>query len=399
MSQRRGIISLVFKKGDRLDARNWRPISLLNVDYKLASRVIAGRLLKVIHSVVNKAQTCGVPGRFIGEIVALLWDMVDFASSSNVPVIIISLDQERAFDRVDWRFMRATLSKMGFGSSFICWVYLFYAGVQSAVIVNGDLSGFFSLSRGVHQGCPLSPLLYVLVSEVLAVNIRANPAITGLCLPGVPAPLSPITQYADDTSLIVGSHRSILAVFDTYSLFEKGSGAKLNPSKSKSLWLGSWRGRQDPTVSLDRASNEIKVLGVFFGAGNLDEDNWRPRIDPVENVLSSWARRTLSYGGRALVINALALSRVLYVASLIHMPGWVHSELSKLIFKFFWKGKPDLVARVVVTQPTAAGGFSVVDIKSKVFSLLVQWVRRFLSSPSGWVSFFFILVFCSSWKA
>ncbi|XP_067045854.1 uncharacterized protein [Acropora muricata] len=70
------------------------------------------------------------------------------------------------------------------------------------------------------------------------------------------------------------------------------------------------------------------------------------------------------------------------------MPGWVHSELSKLIFKFFWKGKPDLVARVVVTQPTAAGGFSVVDIKSKVFSLLVQWVRRFSSSPSGWVSFF-----------
>ena len=88
------------------------------------------------------------------------------------------------------------------------------------------------------------------------------------------------------------------------------------------------------------------------------------------------------------MINALALSRVWYVASLIYMPGWVHSELSKLIFKFFWKGKPDLVARVVVTQPTAAGGFSVVDIKPKVFSLLVQWVRRFSSSPSGWVSFF-----------
>ena len=171
LSQRRGIISLVFKKGDRLDACNWRPISLLNVDYKLASRAIAGRLLKVIHSVVYKDQTCGVPGRFIGENVALLRDVVDFASSSNVPVAIISLDQEKAFDRMDWRFMRATLSEMGFGSSFIRWVDLFYTGVQSAVIVNGYLSGFFSLSRGVRQGCPLSPLLYVLVSEVLAVNI------------------------------------------------------------------------------------------------------------------------------------------------------------------------------------------------------------------------------------
>ena len=119
MSQRRGIISLVFKKGDRLDAGNWRPISLLNVDYKLASRVIAGRLLKVIHLVVNKDQTCGIPGRFIGENVALLRDVVDFASSSNIPVVILSLDQEKAFDRVDWRFKCATLSKMGFGSSFI----------------------------------------------------------------------------------------------------------------------------------------------------------------------------------------------------------------------------------------------------------------------------------------
>ena len=77
------------------------PISLLNVDYKLASRAIAGHLLKVKHSVVNKDQTCGVPGRFIGENVALLWDVVDFASSSNVPVTIISLDQEKAFDRVE----------------------------------------------------------------------------------------------------------------------------------------------------------------------------------------------------------------------------------------------------------------------------------------------------------
>ena len=214
-----------------MDAFNWRPISLLNVNCKLASRAIAGRLLKVIHLAVNKDQTCGVPGRFIGENVALLRYVVDFASSSNVPVAIISLDQEKAFDRVDWRFMRAT--KMGFGSSFIRWVDLFYTGVHSAVIVNGYLSGFFSLSRGVRQGCPLSPLLYVLVSEVLAVNVRANPAITGLSLPGVPALLSPITQYADDTSLIVGSDRSIRAVFDTYTLFEKGSGAKLNLSKSK----------------------------------------------------------------------------------------------------------------------------------------------------------------------
>ena len=153
-----------FKKGDRLDPRNWRPITLPNADHKLASYAIAGWLLKVIHLIDAKDQSCGVPRRFIGENVALLRDVADYASSSGASVAILSLDQEKAFNRVDWSFMRSTLCTMGFGPSFISWVDLFYHRVQSAVNVNGYLSSFFSLSRGVQQGCPLSPLLYVLVS-------------------------------------------------------------------------------------------------------------------------------------------------------------------------------------------------------------------------------------------
>ena len=129
--------------GDRLDPKNWRPISLLNVDYnKLAACIIAGRLLKVIHLVVDKDQTCGVPGRYIGENVALFRDVVYFSTSFDIPVAILSLDQEKAFDRVDWDFVRVTLSTMGFGPLFISWVNLFYNRVQSAVNVNGYLSPF-----------------------------------------------------------------------------------------------------------------------------------------------------------------------------------------------------------------------------------------------------------------
>ena len=119
LSQRRGVTSLSFKKGDRLDPRNWRPITLLNIDYKLASRAIIGWLLKVIHLLVAEDQTCGVPGHFIGENMALLRDVVTFASSSRAPVAILFLDQEKVFDRVDWGFMRSTLVAMGFGPSFV----------------------------------------------------------------------------------------------------------------------------------------------------------------------------------------------------------------------------------------------------------------------------------------
>ena len=216
---------MIFKKGERLDPRNWRPIALLNVDYKLAARVVTGLLLKVIHLIIAKDHTCGVPGRFIGENVAIIRDAVSFASRTGVPVALLSLDQEKAFNRVDWDFMHAALGRMGFKYSFLRWVTLFYTQVQSPVIVNGHLSPFFSLSRGVRQECTLSPLLYVLVAEVLAVNIRCNPRIPGFSLPGVPLVVSPVHQYADDTTFILSTDDCIKAVLDIYSLFEKASGS------------------------------------------------------------------------------------------------------------------------------------------------------------------------------
>ena len=145
LSQRSGVISLSFKKGDRLDICNWCLISLLNVDYKLASRVIAGWLLKVIHLVVDKDQTCGVPGHFIGKNVAFLRNVVDYPTLSDVLVATLPLDQEKAFDHVEWYFMCQTLQFMGFGDSFVNWVNLFYCDVRcsteeeihSAIGING----------------------------------------------------------------------------------------------------------------------------------------------------------------------------------------------------------------------------------------------------------------------
>ena len=144
-SQRSGVISLSFKKGDRLDPKNWRPISLLGVDYKIASRAIAGRLLKVIEHVVAPEQTCGVPGRYIGENAAFLRDVVTYATSSGTPVAILSQD-----------YLHGTLQHMGFGPSFTRWFNIFYTDVRSAVKANGHISQFFHLSRGVRQGCPPS---------------------------------------------------------------------------------------------------------------------------------------------------------------------------------------------------------------------------------------------------
>ena len=113
-------------------------------------------------------------------------------------------------------------------------------------------------------------------------------------------------QYADDTTLILSTDDSIKAVFDIYSLFEKASGSRLNQSKSKGLWLGSWVGWLDLPVALDWSPSKLKILGIYVGLGNLEEDNWDPRICAVEETLLSWRQCNLSFRGKALVINALA---------------------------------------------------------------------------------------------
>ena len=117
----------------------------------------------------------------------------------------------------------------------------------------------------------------------------------------------------------------------------------------------------------------------------MDDFNWLPGIEAVEKCLNCWRSCSLSYGGKALVSNALALSRIWYVASLVHIPSWALSQVNKLVFNFFWSSKRDLVARNVVIHSRENGGYSVVSTELKVQSLLVQWIKRCASSSSGWV--------------
>ena len=176
-SQRQGAITLLYKKGDCLDPANWRPITLLCVDYKIAAKALGNCLLQVITSVVSADQSCGIPGR--SPAANVLLDVACYADQNNIGGAIVSLDQEKAFDRVEISFLMKVLERMGFGPSFRNWIGLLYTDVHSAVSVNGFLTEFFPVTRGVRQGCPLSPLLYVLVMESLASVVRADIHIDG----------------------------------------------------------------------------------------------------------------------------------------------------------------------------------------------------------------------------
>ena len=220
----------------------------------------------------------------------------------------------------------------------------------------------------------------------LARPFRASEAIPGLLLPGIAAPLPVVSLCADDTTVIALSDRAILKVFRVYARFEAATGSRLNLNKCAGLWLGPWRFRTDCPVDIQWSSDKLKFSGVFVRYGDMAEANWCPRVEAFCRCINAWRSSALSFSGRAVVLNSLALSRIWYVASIVPMPNSILSELTTCIFNFFWAGKRDLVARKVLYHTKCQGGFSVVSVKFKLHSLLPQWFRRFGVSPAAWVS-------------
>ena len=236
MTQRRGVIKLIPKKDAELYfIKNWRPITLLNTDYKLAAKSIANRIQLILPNLINHDQTGFLKGRFIGENIKLIDCIFQYATEKNIPGLLLFIDFEKAFDSLEWSFIHDTLRSHNFGASLINWVKTLYSHTESCILNNGWASNLFEIQRGVRQGCPLSPYLFVLSAEVLATAIRETTNIKGISVNNVEIKLS---QYADDTTLILdGSRESLISSLAMLDEFSKVSGLRLNDKKTEALWI------------------------------------------------------------------------------------------------------------------------------------------------------------------
>ena len=385
-SQRSGLITLLYKRGDRLEMKNWRPTTLLCVDYKIAAKAIANRLLQVLPSIIHSDQSCGVRGRNPVVNNRLMQDIVSDINSRGLGGAVLSLDQEKAFDRVDWSFLLRVLSTMNFGASFRQWILLFYTRITSSVLINGQCSPAFFVTRGVRQGCPLSPLLYVIMVETIASAIRNDPVIDGFSFPGDRR--VKLCQYADDTSVFVMSDAALLQVFSLFRRYELASGAKLNITKSHGLLVGTWIDRNTLPVKLNWSSQRISVMGATL-SNVVDDAAWTTSLQKLDSVLSAWQARHLSYHGRAFVANSFGFSLFWYLASFLAMPRHIADDINTRIFSFVWRRRRERLARSSVMQRISHGGLNLVDLGRKVSAFHCIWVRRLVQDAHHPSTFFF----------
>ncbi|KAJ3603143.1 hypothetical protein NHX12_030886 [Muraenolepis orangiensis] len=247
VSCRRAVITLLPKKGNLQDIKNWRPVSLLCVDYKLLSKALVTRLGRAVEQVIHRDQTYCVPGRSMVDNVLLIRDVLEVSSSLDINTGLISLDQEKAFDRVEHSFLWKV--KFGFSAGFIAKIKVLYNNIESVLKFNGGLCAPFRVCRGVQQGCALSGMLYALSLEPLLNKIRSK--LQGLFLPGFNGNMV-LSVYADDVVVFVRDQNDIDSLVDIVREFSSASAARVNWKKSEALAV----------ARLDVSSSETPGLTV-----------------------------------------------------------------------------------------------------------------------------------------
>ena len=331
-SQYNAILTLLYKKGEREDIRNWRPISLLNTDYKIITKILAERLKKVLPFIIHSDQKGFVHGRNIQEENRLLQDIIPYTDQNNMNSAIIFPDYEKAFDQVEWSWTLNCLRKFNFGDKFISWVNMIFKDAKTSILTNGFRSTYFRISRSMRQGCPVSPLLFILQAEPLACAIRNSTIIKGIPLPvNYPEtqnkPEVKINGYVDDTQLFVSTEDSIVECFNTLKCFEHASGAKVNKNKTYGLYTGAWRNKIPEYNEISWTNTNIKTLGIHHGYVIDIAAIWLQKINKIKNCIQVWKSRDLTYKGKVLIIKTLLLSQIEFIASVVNIPNNIVKQI------------------------------------------------------------------------
>ena len=382
ISCRRAVLTLLPKKGDPREVKNWRPVALLCTDYKILSKALSNRLREVMGQIIHTDQSYCVPGRQIGDNISLIRDFLDVSRAIGLDAGLISIDQEKAFDRVEHQYLWHTFEAFGFSSGFIAMIKVIYGDIESVLKVNGGLSAPFKVCRGIRQGCSMSGMLYAIAIEPLLNSIRSR--IAGVCLSEDIPPIR-LSAYADDVVVLVKNQAEVDSLSLMVDRFRGISSAKVNWEKSCALQIGEWSGGiMALPGGLEWCKGGFKYLGVYLGDEGTMEKNWSGVVEMVEGRMRRWRwlLSRMSYRGRTIIVNNVIASALWHRLSVLEPPSGLLAKIQAIIVDFFWD-KYHWVPQSVLYLSKEEGGQGLVHLASRAAAFRFQFIQRLLYGPEN----------------
>ncbi|KAJ0535080.1 putative RNA-directed DNA polymerase [Helianthus annuus] len=381
-------IALIPKIKDPVGPSDFRPISLIGVINKVISKVLVNRLKKVVGGLISEEQSAFLAGRNIMDGPMVLNEVFSWLKKSRRRGMFFKVDISKAYDSVNWKFLDSIMSQMNFPRRWRAWVMATLYSAKASVLVNGSPTREFLCSRGLRQGDPLSPFLFVIVMEALS-KIMEKAVSLGL-FNGLKVtnngPILSHLLYADDAMFVgewsVSSINNLKRILRCFYLV---SGLKVNLAKCSIFGVGV---NEEDVQNMAQLLNckqgtfPFKHLGLMVGANMNLARNWKPVIELFRNRLSIWKAKTLSYGGRITLIKSVLNALPTYYLSLFKAPVKVLDVLDKIRRVFFWggseeKAKMNWVAWEKTIAPIEFGGLGFGSLRDANLAMLAKWWWRF----------------------
>jgi hypothetical protein len=390
-----GTIILLPKKENAIQIQQYRPICLLNVSFKLFTKVATNRVSAVAEKVIRPTQSAFMPGRHILEGVLVLHETIHELQRKKMDGVLLKIDFEKAYDKVQWPFLHQVLRMKGFSSTWCSWIKEFITKGSVGIKVNDDIGHYFQTRKGLRQGDPLSPILFNLVADMLAILItraKDDGRVEGLIPHLVDGGVS-ILQYADDTILFMAHDlEKAMNMKLILCIFEQLSGLKINFHKSEVFCFGRAKECEADYINLfGCAAGEFpfRYLGIPIHFRKLKNGEWKPVEDRFEIKLAGWIGKLLSYGDRLVLINSVLTSLPMFLLSFFEIPIGVRKRLDFFRSRFFWqsdgsKRKYRLSKWDIMCRPKDQGGLGIEVLVLKNKCLLSKWLFKILNEEGMW---------------
>ena len=347
---------LIPKTNNADSVDQYRPIAVANFKFKIISKILADRLASIMPAITSVQQRGFIRGRNIKDCICLTSEAINVLNKKSFGGnMALKVDIEKAFDTLDWNFLLRVLKAFGFNDIFCNWIQSILASAKISISINGKLHGFFSCSRGVRQGDPLSPLLFCLAEEVISRSTTklVREGKLKLILGSRNNPVPSHILYADDIMLFCkASNSNIQALTNLFQKYAQISGQFVNPQKSF-IYAGSINHHRLLNIATSTGFNigslPFTYLGVPIFRGKPKTIHLQPYVDKVKTKLSSWKASLLSIAGRVQLVKSVAQSILLHCVSIYSWPVKLIKDVERWMRNFIWSG--DVNQRKLVTVP------------------------------------------------